>query len=208
MAFVVTGDRNEQLFEVVTRRNLYWQFELLQDNINYNLANIGSDALNFSAEFLDALNHFAVVNLTARPGKVREHDVHIKGSDHAPSRYWKVGGYLGEFIKELNRDWRDRDPFEASAYVLWRLNWIHPYAEGNGRTARAASYYVLCKHYEILLPGKNTIVSQLSGNADYYAGLRHADNNLDNGTHDLQPLIELLQNCFEVQLRSADIKLN
>ncbi|MEX1365172.1 MAG: Fic family protein [Nannocystaceae bacterium] len=26
-------------------------------------------------------------------------------------------------------------------YTLWRLNWIHPFVEGNGRTARAACYY-------------------------------------------------------------------
>ncbi|MBL8221394.1 MAG: Fic family protein, partial [Bryobacterales bacterium] len=28
--------------------------------------------------------------------------------------------------------------------VMWRLNWIHPFFGGNGRTARSASYLVLC----------------------------------------------------------------
>lgn len=33
---------------------------------------------------------------------------------------------------------------EAAAYVAWRLTWIHPYCDGNGRTSRAAAYAVLC----------------------------------------------------------------
>jgi hypothetical protein len=32
-------------------------------------------------------------------------------------------------------------PTELAAYGLWRLNWIHPFVEGNGRTARAVCYF-------------------------------------------------------------------
>ena len=37
------------------------------------------------------------------------------------------------------------DPLFVAAYVLWRICWIHPFDDGNGRTARAASYFVLCQ---------------------------------------------------------------
>ncbi len=35
------------------------------------------------------------------------------------------------------------DPIAAAAYVVWRLPWIHPYRDGNGRTSRAAAYAIL-----------------------------------------------------------------
>jgi hypothetical protein len=35
------------------------------------------------------------------------------------------------------------DPIAAAAYVAWRLPWIHPYRDGNGRTSRAAAYAIL-----------------------------------------------------------------
>jgi Fic family protein len=32
-----------------------------------------------------------------------------------------------------------------AAYVLWHVNWIHPFQDGNGRTARAACYFAVCR---------------------------------------------------------------
>lgn len=37
------------------------------------------------------------------------------------------------------------------AYVLWKLNWIHPFADGNGRTARAVAYVVMSIKLDSLL---------------------------------------------------------
>ena len=34
------------------------------------------------------------------------------------------------------------------AYALWRLNWIHPFINGNGRTARALCHYIICLKLE------------------------------------------------------------
>lgn len=114
---------------------------------------------------------------------------------------------MSDFFAKIDTSWQDTDPFELSAYVLWRINWIHPFLEGNGRTARAAAYYVLSRKLELLIPGKVTIVGQLSGSKDYYSGLRHADVNVsDSGDHDLLPLADLLRECLNIQLRSAGIE--
>jgi hypothetical protein len=41
---------------------------------------------------------------------------------------------------------------------MWRTNWVHPFDDGNGRTARAASYLVLCVKLGYRLPGKKSLI--------------------------------------------------
>ena len=49
---------------------------------------------------------------------------------------------LDELCDHVNA--RTGDAHHGAAYVLWRLNWIHPFApDGNGRTARAVAMIVL-----------------------------------------------------------------
>ncbi|HET9282483.1 MAG TPA: Fic family protein [Candidatus Angelobacter sp.] len=53
-----------------------------------------------------------------------------------------------------------KSAIHLAAYVIWRLNWIHPFADGNGRTSRALSYLVLCTRLGERLPGTVTIPDQ------------------------------------------------
>src|ERR1039458_10228474 len=67
-------------------------------------------------------------------------------------------------------------PTTLAAYALWRLNFIHPFIEGNGRTARAACYYLICMKAGKLLGGRKTVPERIRENRDpYYAGLHAAD---------------------------------
>jgi hypothetical protein len=52
----------------------------------------------------------------------------------------------------INENWK-KSAVHLAAYVLWKMNWIHPFADGNGRTARAVSYVVLSIKLDSLLPG-------------------------------------------------------
>jgi Fic family protein len=64
----------------------------------------------------------------------------------------------------------------SAAYILWRLNWIHPFAEGNGRTARAVAYLVLSVQFGRELPGEITLVERMSQRKrDYWHALEAAD---------------------------------
>jgi Fic family protein len=47
-------------------------------------------------------------------------------------------------------------PIHLAAYLMWRLNWIHPFADGNGRTSRIISYVVLSIRAGAILPGTPT----------------------------------------------------
>jgi Fic family protein len=79
----------------------------------------------------------------------------------------------------VNSSWEVKTAIHLSAYVMWRLNWIHPFTDGNGRTSRAASYLILCLKTGYLLPGKLTIPDQISQDRiPYYHALEAADRSL------------------------------
>jgi fido (protein-threonine AMPylation protein) len=66
---------------------------------------------------------------------------------------------LGEFrhntLRIAHRRRHDR-------HLMWRINWIHPFDDGNGRTARMASYAVLCVLLGYELPGTKAIFEQIA----------------------------------------------
>jgi hypothetical protein len=114
--------------------------------------------------------------VSAYAGNFRPAGIAIEGSQHEP-----VGAHLvPEMVEEpcdyVNDNWNTKSPLHLSAYVMWRLNWIHPFTDGNGRTARALSYLVLCVRLGYRLPGRNTIPDQISANkSPYYRALEAAD---------------------------------
>ncbi len=68
------------------------------------------------------------------------------------------------------------DALHLAAYLMWRLNWIHPFVDGNGRTSRAISYLALCVRLGNLIPGSPTIADQIVDNRQpYYEALDAAD---------------------------------
>ena len=89
-----------------------------------------------------------------------------------------------------------------SSYVMWRLNWIHPFTDGNGRTARAASYLILCLRTGYRLPGKKTIPDQIAGDrTPYYRALEAADASWANSNKvDLKEMEQLLSILLARQL--------
>ena len=89
----------------------------------------------------------------------------------------KTRRLLSEHLCEyVNSNWSTKSALHLAAYVLWRLNWIHPFADGNGRTARTVSYVVLSIKLDGLLPGAPTIPDQIADDKQpYYLALEAAE---------------------------------
>jgi Fic family protein len=84
---------------------------------------------------------------------------------------------------------------------MWKLNWIHPFTDGNGRTSRAVSYLILCLKMGYLLPGKLSIPDQISKDkSGYYKALEAADAAWETGRIDLSEMKELLGQGLARQL--------
>jgi Fic family protein len=87
---------------------------------------------------------------------------------------------------------------------MWRLNWIHPFADGNGRTARILSYVILSIRAGFVLPGAPTIPDQIVDNrTPYFEALDAADAAYKHGrVIDLTKMEELITSLLARQLAS------
>ena len=92
------------------------------------------------------INYHAIACLHTNAGEYRPCSVKVGG--YAPPEHYRVNTLMDDFVNVVNHRWDKADPIWLTAYVLWRLNNIHPFINGNGRTARAACYFVLCVKVE------------------------------------------------------------
>jgi len=148
-----------------------------------------------------ALHREALAGISSFAGNYRPAGIEISGSKHEPVGAHIVAEEIEHMCDYVNEHWNDRTPLHLAAYVMWKLNWIHPFDDGNGRTSRALSYLVLCAASKMRLPGTNTIPDQIAANKDpYYDALEAADIAFAEGRIDLSALEKLLEGYLAVQL--------
>lgn len=136
-----------------------------------------------SLEVIKALNYHAISCLHVSAGQFRPCAVSV--GEHAPVQFWQVPARMEMFVDEVNRHWEAADAIYLTAFVLWKLNYIHPFINGNGRTARAAAHYVLCLKAGGWLPGQPILPELLRLNRpEYVLALQAADASLANGPVD------------------------
>lgn len=159
----------------------------------------GYPALRLST--LLTLHRKAMEGIDQYAGNFRPASVAIKGSTHNPVAGDDVPRYVEEMIEYVDENWVSRTGIHLSAYVMWRLNWIHPFADGNGRTSRILSYMVLCGKLGLLLPGTQTIPEQIAKNKQpYYSALEAADVAFKKGKVDVSDMEKLLESYLANQL--------
>lgn len=134
------------------------------------------------------LNRLAVDGLSDRPGNLRAAPIEIQGSNHEPPDHVDVGRFVDEMCDYVNDNWH-LTAVHLAAYVGWRLNWIHPFADGNGRTSRATAYLVLCVRSGCLLPGTKTLPDRIAEDKQpYYQALEDADRHWDGRCVDVSAM--------------------
>ncbi|MGP3711652.1 Fic family protein [Brucella sp. RRSP16] len=151
-----------------------------------------------------ALQREALAGISAYAGNFRPAGVEILGSKHKPVEAHLVAERIEEMCDYVNDHWNDTTAIHLASYIMWRLNWIHPFSDGNGRTSRILSYVILCIKTGSILPGTPTIPEQIVENRNpYFAALDAADEAFVNGGIDLSVMEELLSGMLAVQLKNA-----
>ena len=149
------------------------------------------------------LHQAALDGLHRLSGTYRNTPVKIHGSLHQPPEPAFVADEVQAMCEYINENWT-KSAVHLAAYVLWKMNWIHPFADGNGRTARAVSYVVLSIKLDSLLPGTPTIPEQIATNKDpYYDALEKADRAWAENKIDVSILETLLGDMLAKQLLNA-----
>jgi Fic family protein len=147
------------------------------------------------------LNRVAIQDLDSLAGVFRPGKICITDSRHNPPPPEMVPSYAEEMCDYVNEHFESKTALHLSAYLLWRTNWIHPFNDGNGRTARAISYAVLCSRLGYELPGTPAIPEQIAENKQpYYKALEAADEAYKQKELDVRQLEGLLEDALAKQL--------
>jgi len=98
-------------------------------------------------------------------GKYRDINVLISGASHKPPQAIEVALKMQEFINWYKREHHTMHPVELAARVHIDFVGIHPFVDGNGRTAR------LLMNLELLKQGFPPAIVRVKDRLEYYNAL-------------------------------------
>ena len=126
-------------------------------------------------------------------GRYRELNVRILGAIKSPPRSEKVPYLMKGFVEKINSNPDKLNAIEMAACIHYKFVEIHPFVDGNGRTARLLMNLFLMRHgYPV------TMVLKVD-RKKYYDCLRKADQ------EDIKPFTDFIGRCVE---RSLDMYLD
>ena len=153
------------------------------DFIDGHISNTQIDR-NFILELhrivVDNLNHESDDHVSG----FRNKDVIITNSHHTPPSHYDVADLMRELIKYINTTTNNQDELLKLTLTHHRFVWIHPFSNGNGRTARLLTYAMLCKKGYIepnALRLFNPTAVFAGNRHKYYDMLQLADSNTGEG---------------------------
>lgn len=126
-------------------------------------------------------------------GNYRNSQVYVEGSEHVPPPAFEVPGLMGELLTSLEKNPQELRPIEMAAVFHYKLVFIHPFDDGNGRIARLLTNLLLIRY------GYPLTVIRNVDRRRYYDTLRKADHG------DLKPFVNFIARCVE---QSLDLYLN
>jgi Fic family protein len=191
--------RDQAAKDLLEARNGRLQYVLIQ-----NIADQLRGDLNLTPDIVKSLHFAAVRDIYSCAGQYRTWRVKIAGSTHKPPEPRYVPGLVEEMCGEANRN-KDWDPIMVSAFLLWRVNWIHPFGGGIGRTSRALAELTLRVRVGYRLPGKTTLPEQiLEHRREHEHALYDADAAWAQGVLDVSEMTSLLARLLEERLAYLD----
>jgi Fic family protein len=124
-----------------------------------------------SKRFVLKLHYELVKNTHCRlAGQYRDSEVRISGSDWVPPKAKDVRREMSKLFTWYANHKGGMHPVELAAVVHAKLVQVHPFTDGNGRTARLVANWVLRKH------GYPPFCVESRDKANYYKAIESADN--------------------------------
>lgn len=205
IVFELVNREDHPVYQALEISNSYRHYDFLHSIVTASL-DIGKPFL--SQQIIKALNFHAIACLHINAGEYRPCEVEVAKGTHLefhPPPFYRVPPLMDDLVNTVNRWWEGADPVVLATYVLWRVNHIHPFINGNGRTARAACYFVLCLKSGGLLQGSKILPELIKQNHQEYCEALQAAHvsYLTTGNVDLRVLHALVSRLLNEQKQSA-----
>ena len=163
-----------------------------KEALDYLYALVSKNKRNTLSEVLiRTFNQIIIQNIDKEwAGRYRNSGVVITGSNYKPPSVIDIPDLMADLIHWLRKNQKIMHPVELAALVHYKLVAIHPFFDGNGRTARLLMNVILMQNgYPLVIILKND-------RKKYYNALTKADKG------DLIPFIRFIAQAVE---RSLDI---
>ncbi len=156
------------------------------------------DAIEFVENLIKNEEHLTEINIRnihslilkeiddKNAGKYRNVNVVISGANHIPPKHYELNALMQKLIYEYNNEWGKYHPIIKATLLHGEFVKIHPFIDGNGRTAR------LLLNFELMKNGSPPIIIKSKNKAKYYEALDHA-----HTTMDYKPFIKLVSNLVK-----------
>jgi Fic family protein len=122
-------------------------------------------------------------------GSYRKENVLISGAKHKPPQHFIVKEQMEELVSLYNEKWNSLHPIERAAMLHGEFVKIHPFIDGNGRTAR------LLMNFELIKSGFPPTIIKANMRPQYYDHLDFA-----HTSGDYKPFVTLVAKCVEESL--------
>lgn len=161
-------------------KNLEAAYRWMIENINSCVAS--------PEAFIRHVNSTIMGDVASHGGEYRKGPVKLAGMDFVPPAAGSVAPFMQQFSNEVRGTCAGRSPLECAVSFHTKLVWIHPFNDGNGRTAR------LFLNAYLLSQGLPVLVINYADRERYLHCLAESNKG------DLSPLLEFMIDCFEQQL--------
>ncbi|RAL22720.1 Fic family protein [Thermoflavimicrobium daqui] len=126
---------------------------------------------------------------TKSAGVYRHVPVYIRGQQHVPPQPWQVPTEMEQMITDYNSTWQNHHPIERAAFLHCEFVRIHPFIDGNGRTAR------LIMNLELMKSGLVPLILRKEQRVAYFSSLQHYDDQKD-----IEPFLQIIEALEEEML--------
>lgn len=155
----IGGKSLREHFEVINHRDAIQHVE--------NLVSAQAPITNFQVRQIHRLVLSRIDEENA--GQYRQTQVRIAGASFLPPESWVVPNLMKEWESELSVQESRIHPIELAAWAHHKLVAIHPFIDGNGRTARLVMNLILMR------AGYPPAIIQRAHRRQYYRVLSQAD---------------------------------
>jgi len=149
--------------------------------------------IELSEYIIKSLHQLVLKNIDdENAGRYRQNNVGVSGSKHIPPHYMVVAEQMEKLIDWYLKEQDQLHPIELAARFHFQYVYIHPFVDGNGRTARLLMNLILMKNG---FPPA-IVKAESSSRAAYYTSLEAASTQNEIGD-----FITLISDCAKESLQ-------